>query len=102
LSKSAIKVATAFTDIAPALSVREFVDVPTALVVNACSEEQNRSNGWVHFNLGHICLAVTNRHKADETAILSCLGSLELFDLAEPFARIREAIEETRRPSRAA
>jgi hypothetical protein len=50
------------------------------------------------FRLGRNRLAVPERSSGDRQLIADRLGHLaESFDLAEPFVRIREAIEEARR-----
>jgi hypothetical protein len=56
---------------------------------------------FCHFQVGRNRLAVAAEREADRNLILERLARLgELFDLAEPFARIREAIEEAQRGSR--
>ena len=50
------------------------------------------------FRLGRNRLALPERLSADRQLVTERLGDLpESFDLAEPFGRIREAIEEARR-----
>lgn len=103
------------TDREPALAVRDHVDVPVALVLPSESaspqEGSARSAGtqWrvdaahdlrqlVTFRLGRNCLAVAATAAADQQQIHEHLqGLADSFDLAEPFGRIREAIEEARR-----
>lgn len=111
------------TDREPALTVRQFVDVPVALVLPGASEppgagagvacepagesigqrtwrldEAHRSTPLMSFALGRNQLAVRQTEDADRQAIRERLDTLaETFDLAEPFGRIREAIEEARR-----
>ena len=56
---------------------------------------------FCHFQVGRNRLAVAADRAADRDLILERLAPLgELFDLAEPFVRIREAIEEAQRGSR--
>ncbi len=53
------------------------------------------------FHIGRNRLAVALDRDADRTAIQERLTSLgDLFDLTEPFGRIREAIEEAQRGGR--
>ena len=115
------------TDREPALAVREFVEVPVALVIPDGTRSGSRdpirlgrlndpgalaAEGRVYrldsphpsragppvFRLGRNCLAVSPLAAGDRELIASRLGDLaETFDLAEPFQRIREAIEEARR-----
>jgi hypothetical protein len=118
------------TDLQPVLAVRGLVSVPVALVlppesgVSAAttdtaegslpaSEDQPASSrhhrldvahvgtNFSMFHVGQNRLAVAADRDADRAMILERLAPLgELFDLAEPFARIREAIEEAQRGSR--
>jgi len=106
------------TDRPAVLTVRDFVDVPVALVEIAESTpaegggpDRNASakNWHVHaahasdaslkrFHLGRNRLAISVRAEPDQSAIAERLDALaDSFDLAEPFVRIREAIEEARR-----
>lgn len=58
-------------------------------------------SNFSHFHVGRNRLAVAADRSADRDLILERLAPLgELFDLAEPFVRIREAIEEAQRGSR--
>jgi hypothetical protein len=54
------------------------------------------------FALGRNRLAVAPGRDADRQLVIERLEPHASFDLAEPFARIREAIEEAHRTSRAA
>jgi len=112
------------TDREPVLAVRQLLGVPVALVLPGepppgfggegssvsppPGEEQNPS--WrldpahsagtrlCRFHVGRNCLAVPAACCDDRPLIADRLAALdESFDLAEPFARIREAIEEARR-----
>jgi len=113
------------TDHLSVLAVRDFVDVPVALVESpddetADPESTSLETGssaadsgdktWRvhaahapdaslrHFHLGRNRLAVGPRAEADRVTITDRLAELaDSFDLAEPFVRIREAIEEARR-----
>jgi hypothetical protein len=122
LGKAAAQPEVICTDRGPALAVREFVEVPVALVmpdgaeagVDAASGSEGGAapredkthrfdpphspQSHLSFRLGRNRLAVSPLAAADRETIADRLGDLaETFDLAEPFERIREAIEEARR-----
>lgn len=115
------------TDCQAALSVRDFIDSPVALVVSCenggvadngelsapdtSAEQQQKTwridaahaagSDLADFHLGRNHLAVPTRLSDDRRAIAERLEDLgESFDLSEPFSRIREAIEEARRGGR--
>jgi hypothetical protein len=109
------------TDREPAMSVRQYVDAPVALVLppddlprhtltvgeepSAETAKTWRLDGahasrppYIVFRLGRNRLAVPAGATADREQISRSLeGLADWFDLAEPFGRIREAIEEARR-----
>jgi hypothetical protein len=128
VSKGAATPAVVYTDVPPALAMRDFVDMPVALVLAAdvspaqqgtavqgsaaqgsavAAQSQwrvdrsHKLSGAITFALGANRLAVAERHRADEKTILSRWLGLDSFDLAEPFERIRDAIAEAQRQSRA-
>jgi hypothetical protein len=91
------------TDVAAALSVREFVGLPVALVLAGDRPAESSSAAGVNyrvdaahagFALGRNRLSVAIGRDDDRQAIETRLASLVAFDLFEPFGRIREAIEE--------
>lgn len=101
------------TDVPRALSVREFVPVPVALVVprDAQTSETtagaDRTSQWrldtahelaahlPRFEVGANRLAVPTGREADGQLIAERLQALPAnFDLSEPFSRIREALDE--------
>jgi hypothetical protein len=103
------------TDRRPVLAVREHVSLPVALVLPSDGEpvpDQGekllRLDPPHHgvprllvFQLGRNRLAVEERSGADRQLITERLAELaESFDLAEPFGRIREAIEEAQQAVR--
>ena len=128
VSKSSLEPLVIFTDRPPAIAVRMAIDVPLALVLptNAESGETTAQlpagsdetspgqkyrldaphvgAGGIKFTLfaiGRNRLAVAPDRDADREAIQRRLSELgESFDLAEPFDRIREAIEEAQRVGR--
>jgi len=107
------------TDRAPALAVREHVSTPVVLVLPPEGEtvvtEQAGESGrvlrldaahhggprLVTFRLGRNRLALPERADEDRRLITERLAELaESFDLAEPFQRIRDAIEEAQQAVR--
>jgi len=101
------------TDSSPVLAVRDFTALPVALVLAkpraandsppgaAAAENTWRLDaphaspaGLNTFELGENRLAVSANRESDRRQILERLESLANFDLAEPFERIREAIQE--------
>jgi hypothetical protein len=118
LSKAKNQPLMVCTDREPALAVREHVAMPVALVlgveqcasatadcasadVSAALRRVDRAHPTVallRFQLGPNQLAVPDGCDEDRRVICQRLGGLcESFDLAEPFGRIREAIEEAQR-----
>ena len=128
VSKSSLEPLVIFTDRPPALAVRMAIDVPLALVLppndaspdataqspanraRAPTEQKYRIDAphvgaggsrFTLFAIGRNRLAVSPDRDADREAIQQRLAELgESFDLAEPFGRIREAIEEAQRVGR--
>ncbi len=109
LAKATAEPLVVCTDLEPMLAVREFVPTPVALVAPADEPERTiRIDGPHHagptlalFQLGRNRLAVHAMREADRLAIGERLAAIaDGFDLAEPFTRIREAIEEAQRGGR--
>ena len=123
LAKAKAKPVLVCTDRRAALCVREFVDTPVALIIAASNQIENGAesqninddsqkrwrldrahaaeNQLAEFHLGRNHLAVPERLDGERKAITERLADLsESFDLAEPFQRITEAIEEARRGGR--
>jgi hypothetical protein len=109
------------TDREAALAVREHTDVPVVLVVTATelsadasddggSPEKNYRIDGAHrsirpamltFDVGRNQLAVPSPREDDRQTIIDrLLGIGDTFDLAEPFGRIRDAIEEAQQAIR--
>jgi hypothetical protein len=120
LSKSKAQPLAVCTDCEPALAVREFTETPVTLVFpggdgggeEASPPAERPSNGRTHrldsahggsavgpcFALGRNRLAVSRTTPADQEEIRRRLAEVaDSWDLAEPFERIREAIEEARK-----
>ena len=107
------------TDVQPAMAVRPLVPMPVALVLGGEAEsavESHVANGGAtfrvdaphrgiatlcQFHVGRNRLAVAADREGDRAMIQERLAAIgELIDLAEPFGRIREAIEEAQRGGR--
>ncbi len=109
-----------WTDRRPALALRGCISRPVALVLPAPPGESRLDSATqpgqkpgrataqdaarlVVFGLGRNRLAVERQWASDRQQIEQDFGPLgEWFDLSEPFARIRLAIEEARRAAKAA
>jgi len=117
LAKSRVQPVLVCTDREPALAVREHVELPVVLVLTAepgaepaasaaASQAAYRLDAahqgprLVSFSLGPNRVAVSSAFESDREAVDQLAGQLGgLFDLNEPFQRIREAIEEAQRAS---
>jgi hypothetical protein len=115
ISKSATKPAAVCTDQAAVLAVRDFVSLPVALVGDAAVADDQRGAGsspdrvWrldsahgqprlTGFQLGRNRLAVPAQYEGDRQDLAERLAPLaDHLDLAEPFDRIRGAIDEAQR-----
>lgn len=127
LKKAKTEPSLVCTDRLPALAVREHVSLPVALVLTddpPAAEETTGIDGplrridaahagvpapsgpaLVLFQLGRNRLAVPEQSRDDRRLIVERIEALgksfaESFDLSEPFARIREAIEEAQQAVR--
>jgi hypothetical protein len=111
------------TDLAPGLAVREHISAPVLLVLPPGDDASTATDagtedpadragqtfrrldgahrsppGLIHFRWGHNDVAVAESAPADQAEITRRLAELALsWDLAEPFCRIREAIEEAQK-----
>jgi hypothetical protein len=129
LSKARSEALLVCTDREPALAVREFVELPVALVFPHPAAEASNAPpvtaapadaapqsvvcrldpahrtppALIRFRLGCNELAVPEEAPSDRQRIVERIGALaDAFDLAEPFDRIREAIHEAHRAARQA
>jgi hypothetical protein len=128
LSQASAQPLVVCTDCEPALAAREFVQTPLVLVLSGDGEAEQTAEppaagpeGMVEesgrvfrldsahqggprlvaFQLGRNRLALPQRAEEDRRLIHQRLAELaESFDLAEPFQRIREAIEEAQQAVR--
>jgi hypothetical protein len=109
LKQSSLQPLVICTDREPALNVRQYISLPMVLVlppeqsVTIESDERilriDRPHGsgpnLLRFELGRNRLALPVRAEDERRIVEERLGELvDTFDLAEPFGRIREAIEE--------
>ena len=101
VNKSAVAPLAVLVDLAAMLAVRPQIGFPTALAIaegTALPLMNVNSIGATELIVGKNRLAVPNRYAADRDLIHERLSIIEdLFDLAEPFQRIRDAIEEAQR-----
>jgi hypothetical protein len=120
LTKGSLTPLAVYTDVERVLAVRDFVSVPVALVIASPEADgvarPAMSSGFAWraevarragshltaFPYGRNQLAIASGRDADRAAILGLQEELAAFDLAEPFERIREAVEEAHKSSRAA
>jgi hypothetical protein len=97
LAKSKLTPLVVCTDSDDVLAARAHSDVPMALVLPDGVEDSKS------FPLARNRVAVPAAHAADGASIRDCWPSeAEGLDLLEPFARIREALEEAQKSTRAA
>lgn len=117
VGKGSIEPIAICTDVERALSVRDYVSIPVALVFAAAPSEPPASASpeqslWrvdaAHgfgdhlrpFRLGENRLAVCPARDTDRETIVARLCEISGMDLREPFSRIREAVEEALRSTR--
>jgi hypothetical protein len=117
VAKASHKPLMVMTDQAAVLALRNQAGVPVALLHREDASDERSHSGqqllWrrdpphalrgpalVSFRFGAHELAVEPLHSGDRELVLQRLQDVpESFDLSEPFARIREAIEEAQRGS---
>jgi len=115
LAKATVEPVFVFTDCLPALAVRDHVCVPVAMVLppgEPLQTEHDRralrfdaaGQGGIavtSFQLGRNRLALPGDAQEDRRLLAERLAeATESFDLAEPFTRIRDAIEEAQQAVR--
>lgn len=116
LAKGSIEPWAVWTDVERALAVRDYVKLPVAMVLGETENTTADTGvglhepGWrvdaphrlsphlAEFQVGRNRLAVAR--ESDKSTIAERLEHLPGFDLSEPFARIREAVEEAHKSSR--
>lgn len=126
VTSSSLRPLAVLTDVNSAMALRDFIDMPMALVeplppevpIERADEALQSTGGptWrldaahapeetlkphVRFTLGPARLTVSPFHADDRSELTEQLGPLaEYFDLAEPFGRIHAALEEAQRARR--
>jgi hypothetical protein len=113
ITKSSLEPLVVCTDVVAALAVRDYVATPVAFVVATPDEAPTgaslvwrvdtaqRDSSHLHsMTLGRNQLAVCGAHEGDLLAIAERLQCVCELDLAEPFERIREAVEEAHKGAR--
>jgi hypothetical protein len=105
LAKSKLTPIVVCTNCEAMLAAREFAQMPLALVVDGAGAG-NREQGTGdrgHFTLATNQVFVAPRYLSDEQAIRGAWpAQADHLDLLEPFARIREALDEAQRAARQA
>src|SRR5262245_55723684 len=95
LAKSKLTPVVVCTDSEPVLTVRDFTDIPVVLLLNSKADRS--------FLLGLNEAVTAPQFHGDEQAIRDTWPSqAEHLNLLEPFARIREALDEAQRAARQA
>jgi hypothetical protein len=97
LGKSSLAPLAVWTDVDAALAVREFTELPVALVL---LDGIPAPVGTAPLELGNNRLAVAERYSVDAERLRERAQELAAFDLAEPFGRIRAAIDEAQKSGR--
>lgn len=96
LTRSKLTPLVVCTDSEPVLAARDFTHVPLVLV-------GQESGDGSHFALARNAVSTARHYSSDEAAIRQAWpAQADTLDLLEPFARIREALEEAQRSVRAA
>jgi len=109
VSKAKVEPLVLFTDRAPVVAVREYIQVPIGLVLSDNDQQkadgrkledplnQEQSSRSSTFLIGRNRVGVAATYPDDRSMIEERLRpSGDLFNLVEPFQRIRDAIEEAR------
>jgi len=97
VEKATLKPGLVIADRLEALSLRDRLDVP---VIAVQPKGEVQGEGWIAFphERSSSMLVMDARHAADREQILARLELVDTaVDLAEPFARIREAVTEARK-----
>jgi hypothetical protein len=124
VTKSSLPLLALCTDVERALCVRDYVSLPVALVLHRESPPSeganfvhapatSQANTWrvdaphragphlAQSDVGRNRLAVPPHRDADRQALVERLESVAGLDLVEPFERIRQAVEEAHKTTRA-
>lgn len=88
-----------FTDSAEALAAREIAQQPVAMVFTG---DNSTTTSLHEFSFHKTKLAVPLRFSSDQQQVLDiCQTHLDQLDIAEPFSRIKEALDEAQKTARA-
>jgi len=92
------------TDSQPVLAARDFTHVPMVVVREQGTGDGGQGTGdRGSFSLARNCVRPALHYSSDEVAIREAWpAQADQLDLLEPFARIREALEEAQKGTRAA
>ncbi|HEX5104165.1 MAG TPA: hypothetical protein VFV87_10160 [Pirellulaceae bacterium] len=101
LTRSKLRPLVVCTDSEPVLAAREFTHVP--LVWVEPEDRGQRTEDRNRFSLARNLVTAAPHYSSDEAAIReSWPAQADTLDLLEPFARIREALDEAQKSARAA
>lgn len=102
--KVAAPLAALFCDKRASLATRDFCQVPTAWVLPPSEQVRQQASSELHtFSIAEELLALAHERGSDVAAIQAILTDLpRKLDLREPFGRIRCALDEAQKSSRAA
>ncbi len=94
VSRAKVEPLVVITDAEPALAVRTFVNMPVLCLI----DEEGKSTQPAVMTINHMPAAIERAHPQDAARIKQFWPQhFEGFDLREPFGRIREALEESRK-----
>jgi hypothetical protein len=101
LTRSKLTPLVVCTDSEPVLAARDFTHVPLVLVGRGDGGPGTGDRGW--FSLARNSVATAQHYSSDEAAVRQAWPpQSDALDLLEPFARIREALEEAQKSVRVA
>jgi hypothetical protein len=101
LTRSKLTPLVVCTDSEPVLAARDFTHVPLVLVGSGDRGQETGDRG--QFGLARNLVSTAQHYSSDEAAIRQAWpAQAEMLDLLEPFARIREALEEAQKSVRTA
>jgi hypothetical protein len=100
IAKSQLRPLAVLTDQLPVLAVRELIDRPVGLLWDQAESPDDATGQFGRLErtaAGRHALWVAEGRREDGAALNAAFGDQAPFDFAEPFDRIREAIEEAQR-----
>ena len=103
LTRSKLTPLVVCTDSKSVLAARDFVHVPLVWVSQESGVRSQESDDGRHFALARNVVSTASHYSSDEAAIRQAWpAQADTLDLLEPFARIREALEEAQKSVRVA